>query len=317
MKTSAIPTSFVSLLPAVLLSVSFLGCPPVGAQLITHEGFNYSSGSVDGQTGGSGWGGGWDNQDDNANYEIESGTPMAFGSLVTSGNYLNGGGSYQNTGRRLATSFGSGWDSAGRVSDPFGAGTGQQTIDQGTVWSSMLVRLNAPITSWDNARIFFHRNSIPWFPNGFADNDGLQIRLNGGDSSWSVSEGQSGPSISTGVGASVGTTYLFVIKFELSLAAGANNAYVWIFDNPSSVTLGGADLLTSSAHASITGRDNADLRFHSLGFYLDNANDRLSVDELRLGVSFADVTPIPEPSTFALLAAGGAALLWACRRKAA
>jgi hypothetical protein len=131
----------------------------------------------------------------------------------------------------------------------------------------------------------------------------LQIRSNGGGP-WSVSLGFSGPLTSTGVAVNVGTTYLFVIKFELGLTAGANHAYVWIFDNPDQVNLGGEDLPVSTAMASITGRDSADLRFNAIGFYLDHANDRLSVDEIRLGTSFADVTPVSGATSYALLRSG-------------
>jgi hypothetical protein len=37
-------------------------------------------------------------------------------------------------------------------------------------------------------------------------------------------------------------------------------------------------------------------------------------DEIRFGKTFADVSPIPEPSTYALLAAGLGALVWLRRR---
>lgn len=278
------------------------------AALITYEGFNYSAGPIDAQTGGTGWDtAGWDTQSDNTGYAVNSSSPVTFGTLETSGNYLNGGGSFTNTGRRVLANFGSSWDSAGRVSSPFS----DQNLDQGVVWASMLIRVNAPITSWDNARVWFHDQNVPWSPGGSADNNGLQIRSNGG-ANWGITEGQNGGITTTGVAASVGTTYLLVAKFELSLTAGANNAYVWMFDNPASVTLGGADLATGTAMASITGRDTADLRFKSIGFYLDNANDRLSVDEIRLGTTFADVTPtaIPEPSTYAFLIGGLGALAW-------
>jgi hypothetical protein len=56
--------------------------------------------------------------------------------------------------------------------------------------------------------------------------------------------------------------------------------------------------------ASITGRDSADLRFQAIGFYLDHTNDRLSVDEIRLGTSFADVTPVSGATSYALLGSG-------------
>jgi hypothetical protein len=251
---------------------------------------------VDGQNGGSGWKEGWDSQEDNPHYAVQSSSPLSFGPLVTSSGYLNGGGNYFNCGRRILTTASTEWHAAGRVSDPYGP----ENLDRGVVWASMLVRVNAPITGTDTARVWFHDQNDAWNPGGTADSHGLQIRSNGGEA-WSVSEGLSSPSTSTGVAVTVGTTYLFVAKFELSLTPGANNVYVWIFDKPDQVNLGGEDLPVSTAMASITGRDSPNLHFKSIGLYLDNANDRLSVDEIRLGTTFADVTPVSESSGYALL----------------
>jgi hypothetical protein len=269
------------------------------AALITYEGFDYANGPVDGQNGGLGWKEGWESQEDNPHYAVQSSSPLSFGPLVTSGGYLNGGGNYFNCGRRILTTASAEWHAAGRVSNPYSL----ENIDQGVVWASMLVRVNAPITSTESARVWFHEGKIAWDPRGGAETHGLQIRSNGGGP-WSVSLGFSGPLTSTGVAVNVGTTYLFVIKFELGLTAGANSAYVWIFENPDLVKLGGEDLPVSTALASITGRDSADLRFQAIGFYLDHANDRLSVDEIRLGTSFADVTPVSGATSYALLGSG-------------
>lgn len=277
-----------------------LAANPAQAALITYDEFDYAPGVLDGLNGGTAWHSPWDTQSDGVGYVVASGSPLSFGSLQISGNYANGGGSYQSSGRRILANAGSGWDNAGNVSSPFD----EQNLDQGVVWSSMLVRVDAAITSWDNARIFFHSSSTPWQPDGAAANNGLQLRINGGASNWGISKGRDGSTIDTGVAMNIGTVYLFVAKFELSLTAGLNNAYVWLFENPASVTLAGPDLLTSTANASLTGLNSTDLRFKSIGLYLDNTTDRVSLDEIRLGTSFADVTPIPEPSALALLLGG-------------
>jgi hypothetical protein len=56
------------------------------------------------------------------------------------------------------------------------------------------------------------------------------------------------------------------------------------------------------------------LRFQAGNANGNGTNAFFTFDEVRLGQSFADVTPVPEPVTFALAGLGGVALL-ALRRK--
>lgn len=295
------------LLPVITL-FSILQASAIAA--ITYSGFDAVVGSADGVSEGSGWGGVWDNQDDNSNYTIASGSPLVFGDLLTSGNYMNGGGGFQSAGRRFDTGFGSAWDLAGAVSDPFSAGTGQANIDTGTVWASMLVRVNSSITSWDSVTFQFHSQNIPWNANSA---NGLAIRSNGG--AWGIATGTGSSFTSSGIAPVVGDTALLITKFELN-ASGANNAYFWVIANPASVTLGGTDPAVGTANASIVGATTDQLKFKSLHLYLDNSNNRVSVDEIRLGQTFASVTPVPEPSTYAAIAALGVlALAWLRRRQ--
>lgn len=103
-----------------------------------------------------------------------------------------------------------------------------------------------------------------------------------------------------------------MLKFELS-ATGANNVYGWL--NPAPATLGGPDLAVSTADAASTGLSSGDARFKGVGIYLENAADRVNVDKFRLGLTYADVTPIPEPSAVALLALAGIGLRALRRRR--
>lgn len=278
------------------------------ATLITYEGFDYSTGPLDDNNGGTSWKEPWDVQSNNTQYNVSDSSPLSFGSLVTNGNYMNGGGSFTNAGRRVLANFLSDWDNAGRVSAPFL----DEALDQGVVWGSFLLRINSDITSWDNMIITFQGdNNIPW--DQTTANGARIVTTGGGTKTFEIKEGSAGSTVTTGITAATGTTYLFVTKWELSLTAGANNFYLWIFDNPSNVTLGGSDLLTGTADASLTGLNTEDLRFKNWAFYLDNAVDRISVDELRLGTTFASVTPVPEPATAAMLL-GGAGFLILRRR---
>ena len=269
------------------------GAVSSGPAPITYSGLEgLTVGGINGQNDNpTQWFAAWSVQNgNNSYYTVQNTTPLTFGSLVTSsdGNYLNGGGNFLSMGRRLPTGSQSIWDANGSVSDPYTAGE----IDRGTVWVSFLMRVNSSITSWDNAKIALHGNATPYDFSG----GGLQIATISGNSSWGIRVGDTGAASTLG-SVSVGTTVFVVIKFELSTTAGANNAYVWMFGNPSAANLGGADLNTGTAMASLTGKNTTDLRFKCIALYLDNAADRISMDEFRFGTSYASVSPVPATTT--------------------
>jgi hypothetical protein len=94
-------------------------------------------------------------------------------------------------------------------------------------------------------------------------------------------------------------TGFLVVK--LDGVAGVISLYV----NPS--TLGGSAPVTASASMSFTNFSFDTFRIQSGG------TEKLDVDELRLGTTYASVTPvIPEPATILLLAFGGG-LAWILR----
>jgi hypothetical protein len=286
-----------SLLLASTAVLAF-GVSPVKAQLLTYEGFNYSPNqTLDDLNGGTGWHEAWDSQNNNTQYQVSSTTQLTYGSLQTTGNYTNGGGGFDNTGRRVATSFGSVWDNAGRVSDPWT----NQYLDQGVVWGSFLLRRDADVPNWDPLSVAFHRNNTPW--NNTSANESLRIQAVGSQFQATSYNNGNFANIAT---SNLGDTLLFVIKWELSLTAGQNNIYLWV--NPNQSTFGGADLHTNTATWSATGLDTDEARWKSFSFHSGHTTSATSLDEIRFGTSYASVTPIPEPSTYALIGLGLAAL---------
>jgi hypothetical protein len=284
-----------SLLLASTAVLAF-GVSPVKAQLLTYEGFNYAANqSIHSLSGGTGWSGGWDTQGSSAQYQVISSSPLTYGSLQTTGNYTNGGG-YNGTGRKLATSNNSVWHNAGRVSDPWT----NQYLDQGVVWGSFLLRRDANNPNWDNLQVTFHDSNTVWASG--PSNESLRIQAVGNQFTAS-NKNNSATNITT---SALGETLFFVVKWELSLTAGQNNIYLWVNPNPS--TFGGADLQTSSATWQVTGLNTEGARWKSFKFYSGSATSATSLDEIRFGTSYASVTPIPEPSTYALIGLGLAAL---------
>ena len=121
-----------------------------------------------------------------------------------------------------------------------------------------------------------------------------------GDSKWGIERYGLGGVDSTITTVSNVTGFLVV---KLDGIAGLISLYV----NPS--TLGGSAPSTASASMTFTNFSFDTFRIQSGG------TEKLDVDELRLGTTYASVTPvIPEPATVLLLAFGGG-LAWLLRLK--
>jgi hypothetical protein len=296
-----------NLLLSGLLALSSL---TLHAQLLTHESFTYANGNVHTANGGTGWASGWGTQQNASNYQVQSASPLSYGQLTTSGSYLTGGGGFDRTGRQIATNAFSPWDNAGRVSNAWGSQPFGPQIDQGTVWASFVVRRNANVASWDSMDIAFHTQAIGWFSS--AANTSLSISYDTTNGNWRAASNNNGNQAAL-ANSALGDTVLFVAKFELS-TTGANNIYLWL--NPSPGSLGGSDLSVASASWSALNLTTEQARFRSISFYSGSAANATSLDEIRLGLTFADVTPaIPEPSSFAALAGLGVLGMAATRRR--
>jgi len=138
----------------------------------------------------------------------------------------------------------------------------------------------------------------------------LNIKASGSGFNIGVSKASDSTAVYDAVDHPLNTTQFVVVKYQFGAAATVDDSVtIWI--NPSSSTFGGADPaggITNTAGADIT----ADL---IRSFLLRQGNTTATqtpaviADELRIGTTFADVTPVPEPSVIGLSALAGVGLL--------
>jgi len=279
------------------------------ATLITYDGFTGGTGVLHGTSSvdSTNWRNPWDNQGGTlaVGYSYSNASPLTFGLLLSSPDYATGGNAFQTTGRDVLANFGSAWDLAGAVSSPFNT----QRVDSGVVWASFMLRKD--VNNQSPNAVTFHPSNIPWFTGGTPR---LSVGYIGGEFGPGLSDvgggkfiaiefvGSATVSAVTPVPVVIGQTNLIVLKFDFD--ADQVSLYV----DPS--TLGGPP--PASPTAVLAMEDGFGIR--SIGWYAGRDPGSGSLDEIRMGTTYASVTPlIPEPAMAGVLAP--AALLLVRRRK--
>lgn len=104
-----------------------------------------------------------------------------------------------------------------------------------------------------------------------------------------------------------GETILLVGRYTYDPAL-PDTISLWV--NPDSSTFGQSSPTTAPILTSLTGTDSIGIdRFNIRQNTAPSVPEAMQWDELRIGTTWADVTPVPEPSTWALMTLGVAALL--------
>jgi len=286
---------------AALSAVCGVGVARAGgfAPAVSYDGLSLSSGvlATSSSPGSVGWRDAWEVQDGTSavNYRYSDANPLVYPGLQSTPGYASGGNSFQGSGRQLDTRFQGPWDTLGLVSSPFEF----QRIDSGKIWVSVLLRKNT-FNDTSPAFVSLHQSSIPWLT-GFI-NPRLDIGYFGGefgsgpgdvngekrlglrfDSVAGDSSDTDLNSISS-VALSEGQTALVVVGLDLV----ANTADLYI--NPPS--LGGAEPATPDAQLNFgTLADGATFGVRSLAWYAGRDAGMGDLDEMRVGTTFASVTP--------------------------
>ncbi|GCE12261.1 sugar-binding protein [Tengunoibacter tsumagoiensis] len=247
---------------------------PTGS-LLASDSFTGTTGAMHAQNTGTGWSNAWNEQNSDTSvpgYTVSSGSALSYANLHTSGNYASGGLGYQTVGRGLDVS----------ASGPFSSYLSNGQIGQSgtTLWVSTLLRKDAN-TDQENS-LTFHNSGINWCTGCSSASVGLgyfgSASNTGGSRYWSIKLGNTVYQSSTQV--QVGQTVLLVMRIDF----GSTNT-VSLFVNPGS--LGGNAPSSASAQAT----SSSTLSFQSLAYYGGNDSNQSSFDEIRIGTTYASVTP--------------------------
>lgn len=280
------------------------------AQLISYDGFDYTPDtSVANGSGGTGWGATWGNVADAASaLATNTSTGLSYGGLVTSGGAVIVGNPVGTTGttaqpqRQLPDTFNNLVGGAG-----------------GTIWVSFLYQnLNNDLTG-----LLGFRETGLRLMSGSSTNAGGWSNRNGTDrldagSPNTYPTGANFDQLTLWTGSTFGTngfatprgpdpanTVFIVLRLDFDNTTAADTGYAWF--NPS---LGLEPLLSTAVTNTAADLTSVNaLRFQSGNQNGNGTNAVWILDEVRVGLSWADVSPIPEPTVFVLGGLGALALL--------
>ena len=286
---------------AVAASALLIGLSPfvASAAAVIYEDFTFPDGdtALAGNAGGTGLSGNW-----TAPVGAIETTNLTFGSLSTSG----------------SATVATGWNTGSPYVGIGGTTLNGLTGDSGELWMSLLYQapttgkirftvgigdtyvttngnLNSSVT--DAQAIGF---SIPY-------NTQSAVPVMWETNNYDGGNVQNAPSgLASGSGLAIardGATHMFVLHAQWG-ADGVTNDTLTLYTPGTDLVLGSA----ISTYEGIVSQDSFDTLFFS-------ADQSVGVlDEIRVGASYADVSPVPEPSAFALLA-GFTGLVWVMLRR--
>lgn len=162
-------------------------------------------------------------------------------------------------------------------------GAGAVDVAGTTLWLSYLIR---PDNAGQAQRVALMKGT----GSTYSDSDNA-VRVSQSGGTWHLVVLTN--DVDTGVAVTAGQTYLVVVRAAIGGAALSSTANLWI--NPSTNALGGADPDLGTATASFT-VTNSNFKFGRLHWYPGSAAGQGSLDEVRLGTTFAAITPVPPPA---------------------
>lgn len=248
------------------------------ATLLFSDNFNYTPGTTLGGQVNPGSGYTW-GPGEAANLSIGSGNLTYFGLQDLGGNELS------------VT-----WGAASSDTNGFA------TVSSGSIYYSFLL----DVTTTPSANSYLTSlNPSTTTPGG--GTDALSVYFGTAASGYRLGLRTGSDSTSYATGLTLDTTYLVVVQFNFS----ANQASLYL--DPASATFGGATpptpTLTGTPVNAVTSIDNVGFKSQSSG------STAFDIGNVLIGTDWADVTPVPEPVTFALAGLGVLGLVIARRMR--
>lgn len=244
--------------------------PATGDVLIAYEPFSGPAGPLHASGVPLGFSAPWTQQGFNPafpGYDITNvsvptyGNHRTFGELQTQGMRATGGQGFTNAGRNLD------------VNGAFNSYAASNTISKAgtSLWVSWIIR---PDSGGVTARFSLNASGVDWAPSDYR----LKVEQSGG--TWSFQVGAE-TAIHTGVAVVAGQTYFMVANIEFGSPTTAK-----LYINPAS--LGGAAPQSPTASGATSGAMGI-ARIH---WYPGSSPGSATLDEIRIGSSYAAVTPV-------------------------
>jgi hypothetical protein len=253
------------------VSVSVMQLPPVPSDepALCYEGFNYVNTNMHGLNGGRGFREAWNVQNPNANSEIGYApfvtNPVLYPGLKMSGNHAQGGMSYMGCGRGLdinATGIFKNYIANSKIGK-----------NDSVLWFSVLLR---PHGTNKNCNISLSTNNISW---ACGDNDRAVGFGSWNNNYWGFKFKGSDAVFNASKVSLVSQKAVFLVaKIEF----GSTNK-VSLYVNPT------PGMLPVKADTVAVTTDN--IGFSAINYYVGNAPDGGSVDEIRFGSTYLQVAP--------------------------
>jgi hypothetical protein len=307
---------------ALTAGLSLAAALSVQAQTIAYEGFNYPDGMVAGLSGGdsTGWGGAWTTGSAGFKIGTNVSSGLSYGGLAVDGGAMQVG-TPQNSG-------GNGGVTTAQPTRILSNTLGNLcAANGGALWLSFLFYNPIYPTNPTGTSIYYRQSNIGFFSGASISAGGSEkadLGMANGSatvgtvwSAWGGTIAGATPNQSA-VSAFSASVQFVLVKLVVDATTATDSYYAWI--NPSDSIFGDNGNTPSTGTATVSSVGAADLtsvngfRFQAGNYNGSGTNAFYTVDEVRVGNSFADVTPVPEPVTFALAGLGGLMLL-ALRRR--